>query len=214
MWCHYDGVNQELGFLSRRPAFGSHLRRLMDWCSIALYSKTYGLGVLSYSIMALINLSFLLISFKCFTGTDTTVWLPRCQRNVGKVGLFQITTEHDNATHVYHYWTVLCLLRWDRIHGNCAYTLWLTHWGRVTHICVSKLTIIGSDNGLSPDRRQAIIWTNAGLLSIGPLGTNFSEILIEILKFSFKKMHLKVSSAKRQPFCPGLNVLTNEATAK
>ena len=26
----------------------------------------------------------------------------------------------------------------------------LTHWGRVTHICVSKLTIIGSDNGLSP----------------------------------------------------------------
>ena len=46
----------------------------------------------------------------------------------------------------------------------------LTHWGRVTHICVSKLTIIGSDNGLSPDRRQAIIWTNAGLLLIGPVG--------------------------------------------
>ena len=58
----------------------------------------------------------------------------------------------------------------------------LTHWGRVTHICVSKLAIIGSDNGLSPDRRQAIIWTNAGLLLIGHLGTNFSEILIEILK--------------------------------
>ena len=35
----------------------------------------------------------------------------------------------------------------------------LTHWGRVTHICVSKLTIIGLDNGLSPDRRQAIIWS-------------------------------------------------------
>ena len=70
----------------------------------------------------------------------------------------------------------------------------LTHWGRVTHICVSKLTIIGSDNGLSPDRRQAIIWTNDGLLLIGPLGTNFSEILIEILTFSLKKMPLKVSS--------------------
>ena len=83
----------------------------------------------------------------------------------------------------------------------------LTHWGRVTHICVSKLTIIGSDNGLSPDRRQAIIWTNAGLLLIGPLGTNFSEILIEILTFSFKKMRLKVSSAKRRPFCLGLNML-------
>ena len=82
-----------------------------------------------------------------------------------------------------------------------------THWGRVTHICVSKLTIIGSDNGLSPDRRQAIIWTNAGLLLIGPLGTNFSEILIEILTFSFKKMRLKVSSAKRRLFCLGLNEL-------
>ena len=73
--------------------------------------------------------------------------------------------------------------------------------------CVSKLTIIGSDNGLSPDRRQAIIWTNDGLLLIGPLGTNFSEILIEILTFSFKKMRLKVSSAKWQPFCLSLNVL-------
>ena len=84
----------------------------------------------------------------------------------------------------------------------------LTHWGRVTHICVSKLAIIGSDNGLSPDRRQAIIWTNAGILLIGPLGTNFSEILIEIQTFSFKKMHLKMSSVKRRPFCLGLNVLS------
>ena len=62
-------------------------------------------------------------------------------------------------------------------------------------ICVSKLTITGSDNGLSPDRRQAIIWTNAGILLIGPLGKNFIEILIEIYIFSFKKMHLKLSTA-------------------
>ena len=84
----------------------------------------------------------------------------------------------------------------------------LTHWGRVTHICVGNLTIIGSDNGLSPGRRQAIIWTNAGILLIKPLGTNFSEILIEINTFSFKKIHLKMSSGKWQPFCLGLNVLT------
>ena len=71
----------------------------------------------------------------------------------------------------------------------------LTHWGRVTHICVSNLTIIGSDNGLSPGRRQAITWTNVEILLIGPLGTNFSEILIEIHTFSFKKFHLKMSSA-------------------
>ena len=86
----------------------------------------------------------------------------------------------------------------------------LTHWGRVTHICVVKLTIIGSDNGLSPGRRQAIIWTSAGLLSIGPLATQFIEMLIEIPTFSFTKMHLKMSSGKWRPFCLGLNVLTCE----
>ena len=73
------------------------------------------------------------------------------------------------------------------------------------HICVGNLTIIGSDNGLSPGLRQAIIWTNAGILLIGPLETNFSEYLIEIQTFSFKKKHLKVSSAKLRPFCLGLN---------
>ena len=85
----------------------------------------------------------------------------------------------------------------------------LTHWGRVTHIRFGKLTIIVSDNGLSLRRRQAIIWTNAGILLIGPLGINFSEILIEVHTFSFKKMHLKPSSAKWQPLNLGLNVLTN-----
>ena len=83
----------------------------------------------------------------------------------------------------------------------------LTHWGRVTHICVGKLTIIGSDNGLSPERRQTIIWTNAGILLIGPLGTNFSEILIVIQTFSLKKIRLKLSSAKCCSFRLGLNEL-------
>ena len=84
----------------------------------------------------------------------------------------------------------------------------LTHWGRATHICASKLTIISSDNGLSPGRRQAIIGANAGILLIRPLETNFSEISIEIYTFSFKKMHLKMSSGKCRPSCLGLNVLT------
>ena len=83
----------------------------------------------------------------------------------------------------------------------------LTHWGRVTHICVGNLTIIGPDNGLSPGRRQAIIWTKAGILLIWPWGTNFSEISIGIQVFSFQKMHLNMSSAKWRPFCLGLNVL-------
>ena len=71
-------------------------------------------------------------------------------------------------------------------HGTDVLTH-LTHWGRVTHTYVGNLTIIGSDNGLSPDRRQAIIWTNAGILSIGPLPTNFSETLIEFLHFHSRK---------------------------
>ena len=92
--------------------------------------------------------------------------------------------------------------------------LWLTHWGRVTHVCVSKLTIIGSDNGLSPGRRQAIIWTNAGILLIRTLGTNFSEILVEIHSFWFSKIHLKMASAKWRLFGLGLNELKETSMQK
>ena len=77
----------------------------------------------------------------------------------------------------------------------------------MTLICIGNLSIIGSDNGLSPDRRQAITWTNAGILLIEPLETNFSEILIKIHTFSFKKMHLKTLSVKWRPFCFSLIVL-------
>ena len=86
----------------------------------------------------------------------------------------------------------------------------LTHWGQVTHICVGNLTIIGPDNGLSPGWHQAIIWTNAGILLIQTLGTNFSEILREIYTFPFKKMHLKMSYGKFRPSFLGLNVLSFE----
>ena len=82
----------------------------------------------------------------------------------------------------------------------------LTQWGRVMHICVCKLIIIGSDSGLLSGQRQTIIWTNPGML-IGPLVTNFSEILIVILTFSVKKIHLKMSSGKRRPFRLGINLL-------
>ena len=77
------------------------------------------------------------------------------------------------------------------------------------HICVGNLTILGSDNGLVPDRRQAIIWMNAEILSLGPLWTNVSELLVEIHTFSFNKTHSKMLSAKWRLFCQGLNMLTN-----
>ena len=83
----------------------------------------------------------------------------------------------------------------------------LTHWGWLMHICGGKLTIIGLDNGLSPNQCHAIIWTNAGFLLFEPWGTNFREIWIEIPTFSLKKIHLKVLSAKWRRFCLGLNEL-------
>ena len=93
------------------------------------------------------------------------------------------------------------------ISGRLTLKICLTHWGLETHICAGNLTIICSDNGLSPGRRQAIIETNVGILFIGTLGTDFSKILFEKYIISFKKMHFKVSSGNWRPFCLGLNVL-------
>ena len=72
----------------------------------------------------------------------------------------------------------------------------LTRRGRVTHMCVSNLTIIGSGNGLSPGRRQAIIWTNAGILLIGPLGTNFF-----IQENAFENVVWKMAAILYRPQC-------------
>ena len=63
----------------------------------------------------------------------------------------------------------------------------LTHWVRVTHICVSNRNIIGSDNDWSPGRRPAIIWTNAWIFLIWTLRTNLNEILIEIIHLHSRK---------------------------
>ena len=82
----------------------------------------------------------------------------------------------------------------------------------MTHICVSKLTIIGSDNDLSPDRRQAITWTNAGILLIGALGTNLNEIFIKmfIKKNAFEHVVCETVAILSRPQCvnsspPGQN---------
>ena len=79
----------------------------------------------------------------------------------------------------------------------------LAHRSRMTHICVNKIIIIGSGNGLSSGQRQAIIWISAGILLIWHLGIN----LIEINTFSFMKMHMKMSSEKWRIFHLGLNEL-------
>ena len=66
---------------------------------------------------------------------------------------------------------------------------------------------IASDNGLSPVRRQAIIWTNAGILSIRPRVTYFSGILIEIPQFHSTKCTWKCRLRKWRPSCLSLNML-------
>ena len=124
----------------------------------------------------------------------------------GRPGKRIVDWHYAKASSKYWDQNPTCLLSYIRAVGTQ-----LTHWGRVTHICVNKLTIIDSDNGLSPDRRQAIIWTNAGILLIGPLGTNFGETLIGIHIFSIKEMQLKMSSANWRPFCLGINELTLHA---
>ena len=77
----------------------------------------------------------------------------------------------------------------------------------MTHICVSNLNIMGSDNGLLPGWHQGIIWTNAGILLIGPLGRNFGGILIEIDTFSFQENSFENIVWKWRPFYLSLNVL-------
>ena len=72
-----------------------------------------------------------------------------------------------------------------------------THLSLVAHTCI----LVG--NGLSPVGCQAITWTNADWMSIGPSVTNCSETGIKIQDFTFMKMRLKISSAKWRPFCPG-----------
>ena len=86
----------------------------------------------------------------------------------------------------------------------------LTHLPLVLHIYASENWVsIGLDNGFSPNQRQAIIWTNAGLLPIGPLGIKLQWNFIKIQNASFTKMHLKISSAKWRQFCLGGDELTD-----
>ena len=156
------------------------------------------------------------------TGCWTSIWVRLVWKEIGRsckicwlyfeiLLPYALITIASQVLNVLNEWDILHILPWLR--KNARTDMFkvknLTHWGRMTHICVGKLSIIGSDNGLSPGRRQAITRTNAGILLIGPLGTNFSEILIGIQIFSIKEMQLKMSSAKWRPFWLGLKELKN-----
>ena len=87
---------------------------------------------------------------------------------------------------------------WIRLNMSISIEF-LTPWGRVMHICIGNLTVIGTDNGLSPGWCQAIIRTNAEILLSEPLETNFNEIVLEIHKFSFKKLYLETIGLSTHP---------------
>ena len=139
------------------------------------------------------------------------VWVTPIPKSCNSIRTRNFIVTHWNLNKIANisqtYWNAFSWMKLIYFASIFQWSLFLTHWGLVTHICVNKLTIIGSDNGLAPARRQAIIWTNDGILLVGPLGTNFSEILIKIHTFSFKTVYLKMSFGKRWPVCLGLNVL-------
>ena len=95
------------------------------------------------------------------------------------------------------------------IHRTTHRYFYLTHSGRVTHIYASlHYASISAYNGLSPVRRQAITRTNAGLLSIGPLGINFSHnIMKKKVVFVWENGFQNVVCKTWQPFCLCFNVV-------
>ena len=99
------------------------------------------------------------IVFLSLCGLTTTRWPTSFFTNIPVV-------RHQNTSLTQD---ILARQTFQLIDCFCNGLMILTHWGRVTHICVSKLTIIGSDNGLAPGWHQAIIWTSAGILLIGPM---------------------------------------------
>ena len=101
---------------------------------------------------------------------------------------FVLFTFNSMLSFLFHY---VNLPKGELFVNLCVSTL--IDWGRVTHTCVGNLAIVGSDNCLSPGWRHAIIWTDAGILLIGPPETDFNEILIKNRTFSFKKIYLKMS---------------------
>ena len=101
-------------------------------------------------------------------------WLANMESEV----IYQLTTKDRSPG--YFSWSTFSIMDRFQIMFNKISKMLLTHWGRVTLICIGNLTIIGSDNDLSPGRRQAIIWTNAGILLIGPLGINFLKFWLEL----------------------------------
>ena len=94
--------------------------------------------------------------------------------------------------HFHLYQTGLAInLRW--VNSSPPSAAFMCQWIWLALIQIMACCLFGT---------KPLVKTNAGLLSIGPLQTNFSEVLIKLQNFSLTKVLLKMSSAKWQPFCP------------
>ena len=73
------------------------------------------------------------------------------------------------------------------------------------HTCISRLTVIGPENGLSPGRHQAIIWTNAGMLLTEPVRTTSVKYnrssFIFIQENAFENVVSEMESILSRPQC-------------
>ena len=96
-----------------------------------------------------------LTSNMLYTISPLLIWAPLTCENISQKGRL---LGHIKLRLISHVLSALFLGSMI-IHG-------LTHYGWVTHLYISKISIISSDNGLLPGRRQAIIWTDAGILLI------------------------------------------------
>ena len=101
-----------------------------------------------------------------------SLWLDDIFKYIFIFYYFVLFTSNSMLSFLFYY---VNLPKGELLVNLCVSTL--IDWGRVTRICVGNITIIGSDNCLSPGRRHAIIWTDAGILIIGPSKTDFNEII-------------------------------------
>ena len=171
--------------------------------SVCILPKWYSLALRIYPLLEYMqSIPWMKYAWQCTLIISRGGRWPVCRITINihmRYNTFHACTKHINANGINIFGAgVKCVVPY---YARPFTILALTHWGRVMHKGIIKLTIIGSDNGLAPTRRQAIIWTNVGILSIGRLGINFSEILLKIHTFSFKKVHLKMSAILPQPHC-------------
>ena len=89
-------------------------------------------------------------------------------------------------------------------------------WGRQDpdgpHVGPMDFVIwVGSADELPPPKRQVVTWTNAEVLSIGPLGKNFSESWTIFTYFDSRKLIWKWCLPNVGLFCSCLSVSATDA---